>query len=122
MCFSESPHHDKASDSESSGTRSSPSSLTISDLERSLNVDFLLSPKAFDGDDGMEKGVPPAEVTLTETLARSLSLGFDVDVDRVPRLGVEDVDKPGGDLELPVGNEGEDMKFKNVAVAQERWE
>lgn len=76
-------------------------------------MDFILSSKAFDCDDGMEDDVPPAETTLTERSVRSL--GWRFNVDRIPILEVEDasVDKSGGDLDLG------DMKFKNVAV---RWE
>lgn len=88
--FSESPHHETRS--ESSGNRSSPSPLTIGgDLEKSLNVNFMLSSKAYDGGDGMEEDVPSAEVTLTERSVPSLSWGFNV---------VEDEDESCGDLEL----------------------
>lgn len=69
----------------------------------------------------MEDDVPPAETTLTERSVRSLSWGFNFD--RIPILEVEDVDGPGGDLELGDDNSrDEDMKLKNAAVVQERWE
>jgi hypothetical protein len=77
-------------------------------------VDFTLSSIAV-GDDGIEDDVPPAETTLTERSVRSLSWGFRTfNVGRIRILEVEDVDKPGGDLEL--GNEDsrdEDMKVQN---------
>ena len=61
-------------------------------------MDFMLSLKAFEGDEGMEDDVPPAEMTLTERSVRSLSWGFNVD--RIPIvLEVEDVDGSGGVLE-----------------------
>ena len=85
----------------------------------------MLSSNAFNGDDGTEDDVPPAETTLTERSVRSLSWGFNFD--RIPILDVDDVDESGSDLELPVGDKDsrdEDMKliFKNVAIVQERWE
>ena len=123
MCFSESAHHDRWS--ESSGTRSS-SLKTIDgpawgDLESSLNDDVILLSKTFVGDDGMEDDIPPAETILTETSVRSLSWGFNFD--RIPMLGVEDIDEPAGGLKS--GDEdswGEDIRFKTAAVAQKRWE
>jgi len=66
-------------------------------------VGFTLLSIAVDSDDGIEDDVPPAETTLTERSVRSLSWVFRMfNVGRII-LEVEDVDKPGGDLEL--GNE-----------------
>ena len=86
-------------------------------------MDFMLSSKAFDGDDGMEDDVPPAETTLTERSVGSLS--WELNVDRIPIREVEGVDEPlaGADIELgDKDGRDEGMKLKNVAVVQERWE
>lgn len=79
-------------------------------------MDFMLFSKTFDGDDGMEDDVPPAEMTLTE---RSLSWGFSwrFNDDKIPIL-VEDLDEPGGNVDL--GDEDsrdEDMKLKMLRCA-----
>lgn len=67
-------------------------------------MDFILSSIAVDGGDNIDDDVPPAETSLTERSVRSLSWGFRTfNLDRIPILEVEDVDKSCGDLEL--GNE-----------------
>ena len=69
-------------------------------------MDFMSSLRTFDGDNGMEDDVPPAEVTLTERSVESLDWVFNIG--RIPILEVDDED--GRD---------EDMKL-NVTVVQER--
>ena len=63
-------------------------------------MDFKLSLRTFDGDNGMEDDVPPAEVTLTEISVESLtSTSWEFNIGRILIL-VDDVDGPGGDVEL----------------------
>ena len=69
-------------------------------------MDFMSSLRTFDGDNGMEDDVPPAEVTLTERSVESLDWVFNIG--RIPILEVDDED--GRD---------EDMKL-NVTAVQER--
>ena len=80
----------------------------------------MLLLRKFDGVNGMDD-VPPAEVTLKERSVESLSWGFNIG--RIPILEENDVNGPGGDVELDDDNDrdNEDMKL-NVAVVQERWE
>ena len=81
-------------------------------------MDFMSSLRTFDGDNGMEDDVPPAEVTLTERSVESLDWVFNIG--RIPILEVDDVDAPGGDVELD-DEDGPDEGMKlNVTVVQER--
>ena len=63
-------------------------------------MDFKLLLRTFDGDNGMENNVPPAEVTLTEISVESLtSTSWEFNIGRILIL-VDDIDEPGSDVEL----------------------